>query len=75
VQKLLPLAHLIAGSQQKVVVRKLTVLPKEENGEGDFARKAINVTEQLRAATGIDIGQVAKRLGAGVPPPPPKPND
>jgi flotillin len=74
VQKLLPLAHLIAGSSQKVVVRKLTVLPKGEDGEGDFARKAINVSEQLRAATGIDIGQVAKRLGAA-PPPPPKTSD
>ncbi|HEX4516100.1 MAG TPA: SPFH domain-containing protein [Polyangiaceae bacterium] len=76
VQKLLPLAHHISGATQKVAVRKLTVLPKGEEGEGDFAKKAINVTEQLRAATGIDIGQVAKRLGAGAPPPPPpKPND
>ena len=47
-----------------------------KTGRGISPRKAISVTEQLRAATGIDIGQVAKRLGAGVPPPPPpKPND
>jgi len=75
VQKLLPLAALIAGSGQKVAVRKLTVLPHSEEGGGDFARKAIGVSEQLRAATGIDLGQVAKRLGAGVPPPPPKTSD
>jgi flotillin len=72
VQKLLPLAHHIAGAQQKVAVRKLTVLPKDDGGSGDFARKAIGVSEQLRAATGIDLGQVAKRLGAG---PPPKTSD
>jgi len=71
VQKLLPLAHHIAGAQQKVAVRKLTVLPRDEEGQGDFAKKAINVTEQLRAATGIDLGQVAKRLAPSPPPPPP----
>jgi len=76
VQKLLPLAHHIAGAQQKVAVRKLTVLPRDEEGQGDFAKKAINVTEQLRAATGIDLGQVAKRLAPSPPPPPPpKTND
>jgi len=76
-QKLMPLAHLIAGAQQKVSVRKLTVLPAEEpaaDGAGAFARKAIGVTEQLRAATGIDLGQVARRL-APPPPPPPKADD
>ena len=76
-QKLMPLAHLIAGAQQKVSVRKLTVLPVEEpaaDGAGGFARKAIGVTEQLRAATGIDLGQVARRL-APPPPPPPKADD
>ena len=76
-QKLMPLAHLIAGAQQKVSVRKLTVLPAEDpaaDGAGGFARKAIGVTEQLRAATGIDLGQVARRL-APPPPPPPKADD
>jgi flotillin len=75
VQKLLPLANLIAGAQQKVSVRKLTVLPNEERAAADgqgggFARKAIGVTEQLRAATGIDLGQVARRLSAPTPPKP-----
>ena len=80
-QKLLPLASLIAGAQQKVAVRKLTVLPKEEpvaDGSGAFARKAIGVNEQLRAATGIDLAQVARRLAPAappLPPPPPKTND
>ena len=77
-QKLLPLANLIAGAQQKVTVQKLTVLPNGDGaaqGTGDFARKAIGMNEQLRAATGIDLGQVARRLAPPAPPPPPKTDD
>ena len=79
-QKLLPLANLIAGAQQKVTVQKLTVLPQGDGaaqGTGDFARKAIGMNEQLRAATGIDLGQVARRLAPAppAPPPPPKTDD
>jgi flotillin len=76
VQKLLPLAQHIAGSYQKVIVRKLTVLPTKDHAEGeDFARKAINANEQLRAATGVDLGLVMRRLGAAQPPPPPRKAD
>jgi flotillin len=73
VQKLMPLVQHIAGAQQKVSVRKLTVLPTHHAGEDEgLARKAIGVNEQLRAATGVDLGQVMRRLGAAPPPPPPK---
>jgi flotillin len=74
VQKLLPLAQHIAGSHQKVTIRKLTVLPTRDSaaqGE-DFARKAISASEQLRAATGVDLSQMVRRLAAPAPPPPPK---
>ena len=79
VQKLLPLVQHIAGAHQKVTVRKLTVLPAQHepgarDGDG-FARKAIAINEQLRAAKGVDLGQVVKRLGAPQPPPPPKPEE
>ncbi len=74
VQKLMPLANIIAGAQQKVTVRKLTVLPVGDGAsDGDFARKAIVASEQIRAATGIDLGKVAKRLGGGLPSSPPVP--
>jgi len=74
VQKLLPLANLIAGASQKVSVKKLTVLPSDnDDGGGDFARRAIVANEQLRAATGIDLGKVAKRLAGGLPSSPPVP--
>jgi flotillin len=76
-QKLLPLVGAIAGVGQKLSVRKLTVLPSRgesggdaQRGHEDFARTAIGTVEQLRAATGIDLAAVARRLGGG---PPPKP--
>ena len=70
-QKLLPLVGAISGGDKKVVIRKLTMLPIEHgDGSGaNWARKAIATAEQLRAATGIDVGAMAKKL-AGMPPPP-----
>ncbi len=74
-QKVLPLVGAISGANRKLGVRKVTVLPKGE--DKDFARSAIGTTEQLRAATGIDLAAIAKRLGQGAaaagPPPSPVP--
>jgi flotillin len=69
-QKMLPLVDAISGANKKVVVKKLTVLPSRGNGsDGDWARKAIGTAEELRAATGIDLAGVARRLGMpGAPP-------
>jgi flotillin len=73
-QKLMPLVGAIAGIGQKLTIRKLTVLPSQggpegaaSHGAGDFARTAIGTAEQLRAATGIDLAAVARRLGGGPP--------
>jgi flotillin len=60
-QKLLPMVEAISGAKSTLVIKKLTVLPA--NGDADWARKAISTAEQLRAATGIDVGVIAKRLG------------
>ncbi len=70
-QKLLPHVSRIAGAnvEQRLVVRKLTVLPT--SGEGDLVRKAIGASEQLRAATGVDLTDLARRLAPA--PLPPKP--
>jgi flotillin len=69
-QKMLPLVDAISGATKKVVGRKLTVLPARGNGaDGDWARKAIGTAEELRAATGIDLAGVARRLSAPGPPP------
>ena len=71
VQKLLPLAHAIAGAQQKITIRKLTILPAETGGN-DFARATIGAAAKLKAATGIDVSSVARRLSAVTPEPPTK---
>lgn len=60
-QKLLPHVARIAGTGSSLVVEKLTVLPAGQTD--DFARKAISTAEQLRAATGVDVTAIAKRLG------------
>ena len=71
-QKLLPMVEAISGARTKLDVKRLTVLPvKSANGDGgggdDWARRAISTSEQLRAATGIDLAAVAKRLGGAAP--------
>lgn len=65
-QKLLPLVPAIAGADRTLAVRKLTVLPGEGDASPDFARRAIRTNEAIRAATGVDLGAVAKRF-SGVP--------
>ena len=60
-QKLLPLVGLISGADRKLSVQKVTVLP-QSNGGDDWARKAISTTEQLRAATGVDLSAIGRRL-------------
>jgi flotillin len=62
-QKMLPLVGAISGASNTIAVRKMTMLPRGE--PSDVARAAIGTAEQLRAATGIDLGAIAKRLGAG----------
>ncbi|CAN5355122.1 hypothetical protein BH09MYX1_BH09MYX1_34910 [soil metagenome] len=63
IQKLLPLAHAISGAQQKVTIKKLTILPNA--GSDDMAKAAVGAMLKLKAATGIDVSGVAKRLGDG----------
>jgi flotillin len=65
-QQLMPLVDHIAGARRPTKVKKMTVLPgegSEGSGEQSLARKAISAAEQIRAATGVDLADVAKRLG------------
>jgi flotillin len=66
-QKLLPLVDAIAGAQQKLTIRHLTVLASGSDSAPGFARSAIATSEQLRAATGIDLSAIARRLGGPGP--------
>ncbi len=61
-QNLLPLLSSVAGSEQKLTIEKVSLLPPEAPGS-NAARAAIGAAEQVRAATGVDLTQVAKRLG------------
>jgi flotillin len=70
-QKILPLVWSVSGAQQKLTIRKVTVLPTHHDGEADWTKGAIGTAEQLRAATGIDLGAIAKRLAGPQPPKPP----
>jgi flotillin len=62
-QNLLPLLSSVAGSDQKLVVRKVSLIPPEAAGSA-AARTAVGAVEQVRAATGVDLMQLAKRFGA-----------
>src|SRR6185503_13173537 len=63
-QQVIPLVSQVAGAGHTLKVRKVTVLPADGvGGSGGFAKAAINATEQIRAATGVDLAAVARRLG------------
>jgi flotillin len=68
-QKLLPFVDAVSGAETRLAVRKLTVLPTSSASGEDWTRKAISTTEQLRAATGIDLGAMARRMAASPVPP------
>jgi flotillin len=70
-QKLLPFVDAVSGADTRLAVRKLTVLPTSLAPGEDWTRKAISTTEQLRAATGIDLGAMARRMAASPVPPGP----
>ena len=61
-QNLLPLLSHIAGAHHSLAISKLSVLPAAADGS-EMARKAIGASEQIRAATGVDLTGVAKKLG------------
>ena len=63
-QNLLPLLGRMLGTQSPLTISKMSVLATggQDNG-GDLARKAVGATEQIHAATGVDLMGIAKRLG------------
>jgi flotillin len=81
-QQMIPLLPEIAGARVPTRIGSLSVLPADD---GSLARKAISMSEQLRAATGLDLPDLARKLGAAgaaalpraasasQPPPPPAP--
>ncbi len=62
-QNLLPLLQHVAGAHAPLTIKKVSVLPDSRSAGSDVARKAIGAAEQIRAATGVDLAGVAKKLG------------
>lgn len=73
-QQLMPLAGDIAGVGKPMKIRRLTFLPASGEG-GSAAQKAIGTVEQIRAATGVDLAEIGRRMSGSAPaaPPPAKP--
>jgi flotillin len=66
-QQVIPLLGKVAGAGHPLTVKKVSVLPgADANAPGqDFAKAAIGATEQIKAATGVDIAGLARKLGGG----------
>ena len=62
-QQLMPMLDAISGAKRKTRINEWTVLG-DEPGD-DMAHKAIRFSEQLKAATGVDLAKVAGQLGTG----------
>ena len=55
----------MAGAGHPLIVQKVSVLPGTNGdapGQG-FARSAIGASEQIKAATGVDLAGLARKLG------------
>ncbi|HEU5076920.1 MAG TPA: hypothetical protein VFU02_22170, partial [Polyangiaceae bacterium] len=63
-QNLLPLLSHVAGAHKPLKVNKMSVLPSHDSAGSGMARQAIGASEQIRAATGVDLLGVAKKLGS-----------
>jgi len=61
-QQVIPLLTQVSGAGRKLVVQKVSVLPPAAGNGGDFARSAIAATEQIKAAMGVDLPAIARRL-------------
>ena len=69
-QQVIPLLGQVAGAGHPLIVKKVSVLPGTDAGApGDgFAKAAIGASEQIKAATGVDIAGLARRFGSEKPP-------
>ncbi len=67
-QKLVPLLETLSSTIGVLKVDRMTVLPRGQNGtvDGPLASKLVNYSEQIKAATGVDVPAMIKdKLGAG----------
>ena len=63
-QQMMPLLPQISGALRPTKIARLSVLPGDEGETGDLARRTISAAAQIRAATGLDLTELASRFGA-----------
>ena len=70
-QQLMPMVNSIAGADRKVRIDEWAIVPSGGASGDGWVQKAIAASEQIRAATGVDLARVAGRARSGGPPPGP----
>ncbi len=64
-QKLVPMLNRITESMGSVKIDRLTVIGASPNGSSNLAGQLVSTSEQIKAATGIDVPQIIRdRFGA-----------
>jgi len=63
-QSILPVLTQLTGAEHSLKIARLTILPAGAQAADGMSRKLMGANEELKAATGIDLASVAKKLGA-----------
>jgi len=62
-QQVMPLLAEVSGAGRRLTVNKVSVLPGNDSGTGSaIAKAAITASEQIKAATGVDLAAAVRRL-------------
>jgi flotillin len=73
-QQVIPLLADVAGARRTLAVQRVSVLPNGGGGDGGtLARAAISASEQIKAATGLDLPKAIQNLGRPAAPSRPAP--
>ena len=73
-QQVIPLLAEVSGARRSLVVQRVSVLPEGDTTDGGtFARAAIATSEQIKAATGLDLPRLAQSLQRPAAPAVPRP--
>ena len=64
-QQVMPLLAQVAGAAQKLTIDKVSVLPAGQVAGDGLARAVIGASEQIKAATGVDLAAAAQRRVEG----------
>jgi flotillin len=64
-QQLVPMLRQIAGTDNNLQIKRMTVLPNPEQSSGtSLARQALGASEQFKAATGVDVTKALQKFSS-----------